>query len=394
MEITLTLPKPHVGQRQVLDSNARWRILMCGRRWGKSQVAQIIAIQKMLYKEHIAYITPTFDLAKNFFNQILKVIPSALIASDNKSELQIHLITGGSIKFFSGESLDRLRGYKFHYVIIDEAAYIPDLQTAWNSSIRPTLSDYQGGALFISTPRGYNFFYSLFLKGQNKEEGYESFRFSSNENPYFPDEEFEAAKKETPRLQFEQEYLAIPSANQSNPFGDSIKPNIITELSTQPTVVYGVDLAKYSDYTVITGLDAKGYMNYYDRFQLSWEQTKQRVLALPNDIPIYVDSTGVGDVVVEMLQNEKMNVNGFKFTQESKPKIITKLINDVEKGDLKYIQPVADEMEVFEYIYTSTGHIKYQAQAGFHDDCIMSLAIANFHREQVRFNENWSLYFV
>ena len=396
MEIEIRLPRPHSGQQKVIDSDSRFKVLLCGRRWGKSLVAQIIAIQKMLAGEKVSYVTPTFDLAKNFFNDVSKLIPETLKRVENKSDLIIELITGGFIKFFSGESLDRFRGYKFHYCIIDEAAFIPDLKNAWFSAIRPTLLDYQGGALFISTPRGKEFFYSLFQLGNDpNEKEYQSFHYKTIDNPYFPKEEYELAMKSIPEMMFRQEYMAIPGENNNNPFGtDNINRNIINEISNGETVVYGIDLAKSNDYTVITGLDVNGYVSYFDRFQLPWTLTIEKIKNLPEGILKVVDETGVGDAIVENLQNVTSNVIGFRFTQESKPKIMYELIKSIERNELKYPQIVADELHTMEYTYTSTGHIKFEGQSGYHDDCVMSLAIANHHRLTAIQDQNWTVYVV
>ncbi len=395
MDIKVRLPKPHAGQQQVINSTARWRVLLCGRRWGKSLCAQIICIQKMLAGEQVVYVTPVYDLSKNFFLELLKILPEQLIQVENRTDLIIQLITGGSIKFMSGESLERFRGYKFHFAVIDEASHISNLKEAWYSSMRPTLSDYEGGALFISTPRGKEFFYSLFLKGNDPiETEYESFHFSSDTNPYFPKEEFEAARKSLPEFEFRQEYLAIPGENSNNPFGvDNINQNITHTLSSGMTVVYGIDFGKVNDSTVITGLDINGHTTYFDRFLLPWELTKNKVEQLPKDILKVVDSTGVGDVLLEDLLSTCSNISGFKFTGESKPKIVYELIRAVERGEVKYNQTTADEMMVFEYSYSSTGHIKFGAQSGYHDDCIMSLAIANHYRQEAIQTQGWKLYF-
>ena len=392
-EIRIKLPRPHAGQQQVIDSSARWKVLMCGRRWGKTLVAMVIAITRMLKGERVGYITPQFQLGKDFFKDLLQLIPSSLIRTENKTDLYIELVTGGSLKFFSGESLDSMRGRKYHYIIIDEAAFISDLQEAWNTSIRPTLSDYQGGCLFISTPRGKNFFFSLWVKGSNKEEDHESWHFESRDNPFFPTAEWEAAKKTMPEAQFNQEYKAMASENAANPFGTNhIIQNTIIELSTQPTIIYGIDLAKYNDYTVITGLDASGSMSYFDRFQLPWGLTQNKIEQLPSKIYKVVDATGVGDVVFEALQLTCSNIEGFKFTTESKPKIIYELIKDVEQGNLKFNEITANEMHTYEYKYTSTGHIKFEAMPGFNDDTIAALAIANHHKHQAVSSANWKLY--
>ena len=170
MEVTIELNKPHEGQAAVLESNARFKVLMCGRRWGKSLISKNISITEALNGRITGYVTPTYALAKVFFDDISKIIPSG-IATANKSDLTFKFITGGEIRFFTGERLDNFRGLRLHNVIIDEAAYIPHLKDAWNNAIRPTLTDFQGKAIFISTPRGKDFFYGA----NNKSSGYKMF---------------------------------------------------------------------------------------------------------------------------------------------------------------------------------------------------------------------------
>jgi hypothetical protein len=396
MEIDIVLPRPHPAQQLVLDCNARWRVLLCGRRFGKSLVARIEAIQHMLNKKKVGYVTPTFDLAKTFFNLIIQSLPPTIIKTQNKSELLIELITGGSIKFYSGEALERFRGHDYDFIIIDEMAFIPNMKVEWETSIRPTLSDRMGSALFISTPNGMEFFYSLFEKGNDPlETDYKSFHFPSNTNPHFPTEEFESARKSLPSAVFNQEYLAIPSANADNPFGtDNINMNIISELSQNETIVYGIDVARTYDYSVIIGLDIDGNMTYYDRFQQPWELTKNRIEKLPNNILKVIDATGVGSVLLESLSLSCENIQGFTFTNESKSRIIYELIKDVENGGVKYNETTANEMHTFMYKYSSTGTLTFNAMNGYHDDSVCALALANSHRHQAVNNLSWKLFFV
>lgn len=226
MNVKVSLPRPHEGQQQVLNSAARWVVLLCGRRWEKSLIAKVSVIQELLKGHAVAYINPTYSLGKLVYAEVLKMLPKVLVKSENKTDLEIHLITGGSLKFFTGENLDALRGRKFHYIVIDEAAFIPDLETAWTHSIRATLTDYKGRYLFISTPRGKNYFYSLYLKGKNSEKDFESFHFTSYSNPFIDANENDAARELLCEAAFNQEYLAIASANASNPFNaDAIRNN-------------------------------------------------------------------------------------------------------------------------------------------------------------------------
>jgi len=394
MEITVRLNKPHKGQALFLSNRSRFRVLMCGRRWGKSDISKNLAVETILNSKLVAYVTPNYALGKVFYDDILQILPKELITSTNKTDLVIKTITGGVLSFFTGEKPDSFRGLKFHLVIIDEAAYVKDLKEAWQNAIRPTLTDYKGSAVFISTPRGQGFFHNLFLKGKDvMEEDWSSFHFTSYDNPYIDDREIDEAKLDLPESAFRQEYLAEPSENIANPFGtNNIKKNIVKGLSKKPSVVYGIDLAKTYDYTVIIGLDEDGCMSHYERFQKDWLQTKERIKALPRSVKKHIDSTGVGDVIVEELRSEIPNIIGFKFTAQSKPQLIMSLIKAIEMGDVKYIDDVVDELMVFEYKISTSGAIKYEAQSSFHDDKVISLALANFIRiKGQRINSTWNI---
>ena len=370
--IQISLPRPHVGQRKVLGSKARFRVLMCGRRWGKSLISKQYTITEALAGKINAYITPTYSLAKVFFDEIAKIIPSE-VATANKSDLVFKFATGGEIRFFTGERLDNLRGLKFHNVIIDEASYIPSLEDAWNNAIRPTLTDYQGRALFISTPRGKDFFYRLYLRSDDKD--FESFKYTTYDNPFINNDEIDSARASLPTAVFEQEYLANPMENAANPFGmDFIRANI-AEISGGVPICYGIDLAKSYDYSVIIGLDSSGHVCHYDRFQSDWNSTKAKIRLLHN-VPKVIDATGVGDPIVEDLQKEDYMIEGFKFTSHSKQQLIEGLVLAIQQGLVKYPEgSIVDELSLFEYVYTKTG-VRYSAPDGMHDDAVCGLALA------------------
>lgn len=368
----LELPEPHINQQRILDSEARFRVVMCGRRFGKSELSQIEIITNALLGKSVAYITPTYQLARVFFERLTQAVPF----QSNKSELTIKFPNGGSVDFFTGERMDNLRGRKFHLVVIDEASFIPNLEDGWLNSIRPTLTDYKGRALFLSTPKGKNFFYSLFLKGG--EPDWESFRFSTYDNPYIDKGEIDDARTQLPEVVFEQEYMANPAENSSNPFGSAYIKQCTFPITTEQPIVYGIDLAKAVDWTVIIGLDRNGSVCYFDRFQKDWRQTKQSILSLFK-APILIDSTGVGDPIFEDLQREGLAINGFKFSSTSKQQIMEGLSSAIQQRKITFPEgQIVNELEVFEYQYTATG-VRYSAPQGFHDDCVMSLALAWHH---------------
>jgi len=369
--VGLKLHNPHPAQKKVIECDSRFIVMMAGRRFGKSLISQTISIDTAVNRKRVAYITPTYQLGKIFFKEIVDLLPPE-IYSKNESDLVITFITGGSIRFFTGERLDNLRGLKFHLAVIDEASFIPNLEDGWLNSIRPTLTDYKGKAIFLSTPKGKNYFFSLFSKA---EPDWQSFKFTTYDNPYIDPNEIDDARKQLPEVVFEQEYMANPAENAANPFGSQYIRNCIHPVTTMPVVAYGIDLAKSVDWTVIIGLDEDGNVAYFDRFQMDWHNTKQTILRLPK-CPILVDSTGVGDPILEDLQREGVMIQGLKFTSSSKQQLMEGLQAAIHQGKIGYPEGIiSQELEVFEYQYTATG-VKYSAPSGFHDDAVMALALA------------------
>jgi hypothetical protein len=124
-------------------------------------------------------------------------------------------------------------------------------------------------------------------------------------------------------------------------------------------------------------MDKQGNVVHFERFQKDWMQTKETILRLPRNIPIVIDSTGVGDAIVEDLQKKFNKMYGFKFTATSKQQLLESLSSAIQTKAISYPDgPIKQELEVFEYTFTPTG-VRYSAPQGFHDDCVIALALAN-----------------
>jgi len=388
MEVVVKLHKPHPAQNKVIECPSRFIVMMAGRRFGKSLISQTIALEYAIKGQRVAYITPTYQLGKVFFQDLLDVLPIE-IYKKNEADLVITFITGGTIRFFTGERLDNLRGLKFHLCIIDEASFIPDLEQGWLNSIRPTLTDYKGRALFLSTPKGKNYFYSLYLKGTSGEHDWASFKFSTYDNPYIDKAEIDDARMQLPDVVFEQEYMANPAENAANPFGSAFISQCTYPLSTNPVAVYGIDLAKSVDFTVVIGLDKNGSVCHLDRFQKDWRQTKQHIINLAK-APILIDSTGLGDPIFEDLRVEGLDVEGFRFSSTNKQDLMVGLTAAIQQRKITFPEGViTDELNIFEYQYTSFG-VRYGSPSGFHDDAVMALALAwrklSFHAPTAKYS--------
>jgi hypothetical protein len=153
-------------------------------------------------------VSPTYRQAKSIhWNEIRKLVPRGLVEKTNETELSITLKNGSVIELKGAENPDALRGVKLRGLVIDEIASIRNWDWLWQEVLRPTLTDHSAPAIFISTPKGFNHFHSLFEIGQHGGD-YKSWRFTSYDNPYIPKEEIDNAKKELTEDTFQQEYMA------------------------------------------------------------------------------------------------------------------------------------------------------------------------------------------
>ena len=179
-----------------------------------------------------------------------------------------------------------------------------------------------------------------------------------------------------PEHVFKELYLAEPSEDAGNPFGQQAIMDCISPMSNQQPIIFGIDLAKSVDWTVIVGVDNNGYVCVFDRFQLPWEETVQRIKTLVGNNSAIIDSTGVGDPIVEKLQRDLSNIQGFKFSATSKQMLMEGLSLAIQTQTVRYPDnEIVNELSSFAYEYTKTG-VRYSAPSGLHDDCVMALGLA------------------
>lgn len=202
----------HSTQSKVAESRKRFRVVRCGRRWGKTTEAVEEIKGKALYQSSkIAYIAPTYQQARDIAWALLikELQPIIIKVNESRLELEIRTVTGEkSLVVLRGwESIETLRGQSFDFIVIDEVASMRNFWANWEEIVRPTLTDRRGEALFISTPKGFNHFYELYNLSLTDND-YESFHFTTYDNPFIPRDEVDKAKKELTEDRFSQEYLA------------------------------------------------------------------------------------------------------------------------------------------------------------------------------------------
>ena len=378
--VEVRLHKRHPGQVAIASHPARFRVVMCGRRWGKSACGIREACDAAIAGQPVGWFAPTYKLALEAWRELVERL-APITARMNEQDKRLELVTGGIVEIWTLDTPDAARGRKYALVVIDEAGIARDLLETWQAAIRPTLVDLRGRALILGTPKGRRHgFVVLFNRGLGDDPDWASFRASTLENPYIPAEEVEAARRELPPEVFAQEFEGIPTDDGANPFGLEAIRASIGPLSDQPVVVYGVDLARSMDFTVLVGFDAYRKVAFLDRWQAPWAVTKAKIKALVEDTPVVADATGVGDAIVADLQVMGVNVTPHVFTQSSKLRLMQRMVaafqgKELTLPDSEDARWLTSEMEAFEFTYTATG-VRYEAPSGFHDDGVMAVALA------------------
>jgi hypothetical protein len=371
--IKIQINNEHSGQLKVLSEAKRFNVLDCGRRWGKSALAVNLLCDTASDGHPVAYFAPYYKLLEGTYKELYSVLNT--ITTKKHENQFIELVTGGSIEFWSLENPLAGRSRKYKLAIIDEAAFNRNLWQSWTEAIRPTLTDLKGSAWFMSTPKGKNDFYKLWMRGQTNEPDWMSWQMPTITNPFIDPSEIEAARRDLPDLAFKQEYLAEFNDNVANPFGLDYIRICTGRISNEPAVCFGIDLAKSFDWTVIIGLDKFGNVCHFDRFQRPWNETKEIIRRLPRGA-IKIDSTGVGDPITEDIQRDRGDVHSFKYTSTSKQQLMEGLAAAIHQRKVIFPEGVIKaELESFEYQMTGTG-VKYTAPPGLHDDCVNALALA------------------
>lgn len=385
----LKVRRPHLYPKQeaFLFAPERYSVVEASTKSGKTAgcIAWLIEQATIHGKDGRNYwwIAPTFTVAKIAYRRMKRAIPREFYTG-NETELTITLLNGAVIWFKGADNPDSLFGEDVYAAVIDEATRCKE--DAWYA-VRSTLTKTRGPVRIIGNVKGRkNWAYKLARKAESKAPDMAYFKltaYDAVEGGILDPAEIEDAKRTLPEDVFRELYLAEPSDDGGNPFGLNAIRKCIAPLSSEPVVAWGWDLAKSADWTVGIGLDAKSNVAKLERWQGPWETTLTKIKAATGRTPALVDSTGVGDPILEALQkNGGTNFEGFKFSAPSKQQIMEGLAVAIQQQGVHYPEGViVNELEAFEYEYTRTG-VRYSAPEGLHDDAVCALALAVAKKSQ------------
>ena len=398
---------PHPAQMAIHQARGkRFRTVCTGRRFGKTLclAAELLDRGGCEKAGDYGWVAPTYNVAERGI-EAFRTIAEGFIEVCGRAPSRVEFAgRSGPVRvwFLSADNPDNIRGFGFQGLVIDEAAAIP--ANVWHYVLRPTIAQTLGWAVFVSTPKGHNWFYDLFTRGMDPSEtDYASLTFPSKASPYFPAKEWDEAKRTLPEDVFRQEYMAEFLEDSAGVFRN-IDGCLLgtgdggTRVEYIRNVVIGCDVAKHTDWTVLIAMDAEtGRCFAMERFNhLDWPIQKERILSFARKYRgrLVLDATGVGDPIFDDLKRVYGDIEAFKFTPLSKTELVQRLIVAVEQRKVSWPGTASGqssvnseqwgvltaEMRRYEYAIGPSGGITYSAPAGYHDDCVMALAHANHRR--------------
>ncbi|MET0646984.1 MAG: terminase family protein [Pyrinomonadaceae bacterium] len=381
------LPSLHHGQREVMDAHARFNVLACGRRFGKTTLGVNLLTPVALQGYPVAWFAPTYKLLLEVWDEFERLLAPVTLKKDTQQK-RIKLYGGGIVECWSLDSGTVARGRKYKRVGIDEAAMAAYLETQWQEEIRPTLADFRGDAWFFSTPKGRNFFYKIFARGMDElQKKWRAFQLPTLSNPYIDPAEIEEQKDELPSDTYEQEYLARFLANAGSVFRNILAR--LTKLITVPgehaghTKVLGGDWGQKDDFTALSVgcVECRRELELVRFNQIGWAFQRARVAEVCRKWGIdfgLMETNSIGSPNLEALQTEGLPLEGFETTAQSKSPLIQSLALTLENEPFQFVDDPQGTIELESYESkrnANTNRISYSAPRGMHDDTVIARAL-------------------
>jgi hypothetical protein len=399
----ITLVKPHEKQKHIVDSclddNIFFVVAIIGRQFGKTLIAENMALYWALNNNDsvIYWVSPTDSQAQKCFGDIKKsVIEGGIIKSSkqSKGDTEIVLKNNAKILFRSAASEDSLRGQSVDYMILDEAAFIK--KSTIEEILLPMLNVRGKKCLFISTPKGKNYLYDYFLKGEINSK-WKSIRYSTYDSPFANEELINLFKETLPEKLFKQEIEAefVDSASIFNNIMELMCIDVLNEPIIGKKYWAGLDIGLLVDASVLTILDEDGNLvKYYRWTKIESPDLINKIVEINNIWKfnkIAIENNNQGLTIFQELKRRINNIIDINTNTKTKPELINRLIHLFNMKELKLIKDeyLRIELEAFIFKQNDNGHIKFMAESGFHDDCVMSLAIARWCFEKYRNNINY-----
>ena len=389
-EILIRLPVAHEKQLAFINSTAKRKVIVAGRRGGKTTGVAMLSSQNFPAGRRILYAAPTAEQTDAYWSRVKEYLHEALtdgIAKKWEGDRIMELPNGGRIKAKTAWNADTLRGDYADLLLMEEYSIMDPL--AWEEVGAPMLLDNNGDAVFIFTPKRKNHAWQLYNRAIQDTSGrWASWHFTSYDNPYLSQEALAEITRDMTEENYRQEIMAEFLEGEGVVFRN-IASCLFAPLSDTPdnhkdhTIVAGVDWGKQQDYTAISvGCAACRRELVLDRFnQIDYHFQSERLILLFNKWNVthaVAEQNSIGVPIIEQLQRRGIRVIGFETTATSKAPLIESLALELERGTTQFLNiPAAtSELETYERkVNSHTQRAYYSAPEGLHDDTVMARAL-------------------
>lgn len=399
--MTIKFPPLHKNQQIIAEDKTKFKVLACGRRFGKSWLAKQMALDRAINKgQNVWLVYPTFNTSLPHWREFTRQFTNAPFVTHMNQQNRIiefdYQGKKGRLVVKSADKYHNLRGDGLDFAVLDEVAFMPE--NVWYEVVFPSLADKNGDAIFISTPYGRgNWFYKLYMKGagENPEPNWKSWRMPTSKNPFVPKTFLQDAKKDMPNLTYRQEFMAEFADNAGGVFNnlDKVCTGEIQEPVDDEIYVFGVDWGRKNDYTVVSIFNRyTGKQMDLVRFtDISYDAQLHRLEMLYKKWQpsrIIVEENNMGQVLVESLKKDMekypVRIKPVYMTNVKKRKLIEDLSIAIEKQRIELLSYTEEggrvqyeEMSSYELKRTAGGtQVTYSAPKRGHDDTVIATSLA------------------
>lgn len=395
----IILPPLHPAQYEVVQHPARFKVLCCGRRWGKTFLGAELQLECALSGGVGWWVAPTYAISQIAWRMILNLARQmGSTFRIRESDMALECKVGGRVgrvQIKTGNDPNLLRGEGLDLAVMDEAAYLHS--DVWDGAIQPALSDREGAAVFISTPCGLNQFFKLFGMGQDPANlDWKSWRFPTASNPYIKPAEIARAQKTMPERHFREEYMAEFMDDSHGLVFRGVSLVSTAEKIHDPAdgarYVAGLDWGRDNDFTALSIWDSEARTEVeLIRFRdISWTVQRDKIKRAMEHFHVVTciaEANSIGSPNIEALIEDDLPIQAFYSTVDTKAEVIDALALGIEQLDLTLLNDEngTHELKAYEMRRLPSGKFHYGAPDGGHDDTVIARALG-FHALRMGFS--------
>lgn len=389
---------------QAMDSGILRAVLVWHRRAGKDKACFNYMIKRAFERVGTYfYFLPEYSQGKkviwdNIDNdgfRMLDHIPKQLVAGTNATDLKVTLVNGSVIQIMGADNFSK-SGVGTNPVGVVLSEYSINSPEVWDF-LRPILAVNGGWAVFNFTPRGQNHAYTLLEMAKNNPEWFTQVLTVADTNILTEDDITRERREGMSQAMIDQEFYCKFIESATSYFKNILQVCTVEEKPHNPMhrFAMGVDLAKYNDYTVISVIDLNTFEQVHmERFNLAdWNLQKARIESTyyKFGMPVgFIDSTGVGDPIVDDLTKRGVRLEAYKFTEQSRKDLLSNLQIKMEQNIIKLLDNdiLKDELSYFQYELSERGKLRVKVPDNLHDDTVFSTALSvwNLPSQPIRKN--------